>query len=260
MKKMLSTVGVFAVITAAVVVVIILCGGDANSQFVGLRCDVEKPEGEYENAAAVADFDDLMPVQYGAFVFDDGAVVDIWEVDPEYWGGEEYADRRPGPRVFTPNEVICGNAVVVGALPAHYHPSTVYALESGEVLLEVWQSYSGYNPDLIDAEVLAAGRSYVEAHPLFDLELQLRTAYNRLLGAEKRGDVFEFKTIEQENDLQAPEAGHWAIVSTADISGWGRNMYGSVGKVGSRELGCFRYVFDANTGKPLVVPESGSGE
>ncbi len=257
MKKILTTVGVFAVIITAVVVAITLLGGGASSQFSNLRCDVEKPEGEYEYAAAVADFDDLMPIKYGAYIFEDGAVVDVWEVDPEYWGGEEYAVRSPAPRVFTPAEVICGNAVVVGARPAGFRPSTVYALSTGEILLEVWQSYDGYNPDLMDAEVLAAGRSYVEAHPLFDLELQLRTAYHRLIAAEKRGDVFEFKTIEQENDLQAPDVKRWAIVSTADISGWGRGLYGHVGKIGSKELGHFRYVFDANTGKPLVVPEGG---
>lgn len=52
MKKMLSIVGTVAVFGVIVAVIAAIFGGGASSQFSNLRCDVEKPEGEYENAAA----------------------------------------------------------------------------------------------------------------------------------------------------------------------------------------------------------------
>ena len=196
MKKTLVTVGVFAVIIAAVVIGVLL-GGGANAQFVGLRCDVDKPEGKYELCDAVADFDDLMPVEYSAYTFADGSVVDKWAVDAEYYGGEDFDYRS--------------------TKEGRHHTTDVYALSSGEVLLEVRHHINYEGIGLPDVDVLAVGMEYYEANPPFGLVDLLGKEYLRLCQAKSRSEEFEFKTIKLQTEVSSLMPGEWRITATPYI-------------------------------------------
>lgn len=196
MKKTLITVGVFAVIIAAVVVGVLL-GGGANAQFVGLRCDVDKPEGEYELCDAVADFDDLMPVEYSAYTFADGSVVDKWAVDAEYYGGEDFDYRS--------------------TKEGRHNTTDVYALSSGEVLLEVRHHINYEGIGLPDVDVLAVGMEYYEDNLPCDLIGQLGKAYLELGRAKANSMPFAFKTIEIQTEVSSLMPGEWRITASPSI-------------------------------------------
>ncbi len=156
-------------LTAALTMFVLLCGC-SNFQFSNIPSQVEKPEGEYEKAKAVADYDDLMPVEEGVYTFDDGATVDKWAVDPQYYGekGEPSAE--------------------------------LYALSTGELLLKVLRpSRSGFNTDLFEEDAWAAVEAYLDAHPVYDLEKQLRKAYARFASAVKSNVDFEYRTIDTDH-------------------------------------------------------------
>lgn len=256
MKKTLITVGVFAVIIAAVVVGVLL-GGGANAQFVGLRCDVDKPEGEYDKCDAVADFDDLMPVKYGAYTFADGSVVDRWAVDAEYYGRKDY----------TP-------------LSGEGRTTDVYALETGEVLLEVRIGHYFHKPDSLSDAAFSKGIQYCDTHLPCDLVGQLNKAYLEFGRAKADSMPFAFKTIEFDIELDvdiylfARETKTWqAHVRVREYylqpdrglrgniaDGEPRPTSGAVyltqiadSRKNLKELGRYRFTFDSATGEFLSI-------
>lgn len=251
-KKVLSTVGTAAVFGVIVAVIAVFFG--ARDRSSNLRCDVEKPEGEYDKCSAVADFDDLMPVRYGAFVFDDGAVVDIWEVDPEYWGGPDNADEKY-------------DLTYLSAGKGLYRPSTVYALSTGEILLEVWQSYSGGEVAEIGDEVFARADAYVKNNPPFELTEQISRAYSRFLNAVKRDSSYSFKTLERHSTVAKqstvvfPRDGVFSITSDCTLF----NITPYKFRDNEKSVGHCHYVFDSQTGELIrlvgtVYGESAEGE